>query len=125
MADLACNITLSDDLTINLVLNGSAVVSPVAVHTVDFANPLVLDGTTYKDFKCFITDDTTVNLTNVLDGEAGMIELYNSASGVSTLGTMFTKNVGGGTMESAASGDNIIAYTKSGTDIIYSIQQIE
>jgi hypothetical protein len=98
----------------------------LAVQTIPFAIPLAIDVTTYKDWKCTnISGDTTVNITGEADGEAGMLEIYNSASAVSTLGTMFTKNSGGGTIDTAASGDNIIAWTKSGTDIIYSISQIE
>jgi hypothetical protein len=59
-----------------------------------------------------------------LDGEAGMIETYNSASAVITPGTMFTRNYGGGTMDSVASAYNLIAWTKSSGDILYSILQV-
>jgi len=97
----------------------------LAVQTIPFAIPLAIDVTTYKDWKCTTASgDTTLNITGEADGEAGMVEIYNSASGVITLGTMFTKNAGGGTMDSAASGDNIIAWTKSGSDIIFSISQV-
>jgi len=95
----------------------------LAVQTAPFAIPLAIDVTTYKDWKCTtVSGDVTINITGEADGEAGMLEIYNSASAVSTLGTMFTK--GTGTMSSAASGDNIVAWTKSGSDIIYSIIQV-
>ena len=97
-----------------------------AVQTIDFAIPLTIDASTYKDWKCMnASGDTTLNLTGIADGEAGILEIYNSASGTTTIGSMFTKNAGGGIMETAASGDNIIAWIKSGTDIIFSIIQIE
>lgn len=97
-------------------------------QSVVFANPLALDATTYKDFKCAsVTGDTTVNLTGESDGDAGMIELIIDGTGGYTvaLGAMFTKNAGGGTIDTTASTDNIIAWTKSGSDIIYSINQVE
>jgi len=97
----------------------------LAVQTTPFAIPLDIDVSTYKDWKCTnASGDTTLNITGESDGDAGIIETFNSASGVITLGTMFTKNAGGGTMESAVSGDNIIAWFVSGLDIIYSISQI-
>ena len=116
---------LNDYLSISLNTDGTLKNMPV--QTLVFANPLVIDGTTYKDWKCAsITGNTTINLTNVLDGEAGMIELIMNAVGgyTITLGTMFTKNSGGGTITVTANADNIIAWTKSGTGIIYSISQI-
>lgn len=125
MADLACNITLSPPLTINITLNGLGETSTKAVQIAQFAIPLALDVTTYKDWKCTnVSGDTTVSVTGEQDGEAGMIELYNSASAVVTPGTMFTKNAGSGVMATAVSGDNIVAWYKSGSDIIYSISNI-
>ncbi len=95
-----------------------------------FANPLALDATTHKDFKCAsVTGNTTVNLSNVTDGDAGLIELIIDAVGgyTVTLGTMFTKNSGGNVFSApvVANEDYIIAWYKSGTDIIYSITQVE
>jgi len=54
-----------------------------------------------------------------------MIELINTAIATVTLGAMFTKLAGGGSLETADGSDNLIAWTKSGDDIIYSISQIE
>ena len=86
---------------------------------------MAIDVSTYKDWKCGnASGDTTLNITGQSDGEAGMIEIYNSASGTLTVGTMFTKLFGGGTVDTAASGDNLIAWTKSGDDILYSISNI-
>ncbi len=97
----------------------------LAVQTAPFAIPLAIDVTTYKDWKCTaVSGDTTLNITGQADGDAGIIELINSVSGVVTPGTMFTKNSGGGTYDSASGIDNIIAWFKSGADIVYSISQI-
>ena len=99
----------------------------VAPQAATYANPLALDAATYKDFKCSsVTGNMTVNLSNALDGDAGLIELIIDGTGGYTiaLGTMFTKNSGGGTIDNTASADKIIAWYKSGSDIIYSISQI-
>lgn len=99
----------------------------IPVQTLVFANPLAIDGITYKDWKCAsMTGSSVINLTNVSDGEAGMIEIIidNVGGYTVTLGAMFTKNSGGGAIVTTANVDNIIAWTKSGTDIIYSISQI-
>jgi hypothetical protein len=102
-------------------------ITPDAVQAAPFASPLALDATTHKDFKCAsVTGATEVDLTNAVDGDAGLIELIIDAVGgyAVTLGAMFTKNSGGGTIDTAANADNIIAWYKSGTDIIFSISQI-
>ena len=124
MAD-TINVTIQEQ-SISATLGGGMTWLNFAVQTVPFAIPLAIDVTNYKDWKCTsVSGDTTLNITGEADGDAGMIETYNSASGIITLGTMFTKNAGGGILESAVSGDNIIAWTKSGTDIIFSILQVE
>jgi autotransporter translocation and assembly factor TamB len=92
-----------------------------------FANPLVCDATLHKDFKTgLITGNTTINLTNVVDGDAGMIEFIIDGTGGYTvvLGAMFTKNIGGSTIDATANKDNIVCWRKVGSDIIYSIGQI-
>ena len=112
---------------LSVSLNTDGTLKNIPVQTLAFANPLAIDGTTYKDWKCAsMTGNSTINLTNVLDGEAGMIEIIINATGGYTvsLGTMFTKNSGGGTIAVTANADNIIAWTKSGTDIVYCISQI-
>ena len=99
----------------------------LAPQAATFANPLALDATIYKDFKCAsVTGDTTVNLTGESDGDAGLIELIIDETGgyTITLGTMFTKNAGGNPIDTTALMDNIVAWTKSGSDIIYSINLV-
>lgn len=92
-----------------------------------FANPLTLDAAIYKDFKCgIITGDTTINLNNSADGDSGMIEVIIDDTGgyTITLGTMFTKNLGGGIIDNTADADNFISWRKLGTDIVYVINQV-
>ena len=94
------------------------------VQVAQFAIPLTIDVTTYKDWKCLnVSGDTTLNVTGESDGEAGMFEFFNSASANIVTGTMFTRNYGGGTYDSTVSAYNMIAWTKSGSDIIFSITQ--
>ncbi len=93
-----------------------------------FANPLNLDGTTYKDFVCAsITGDTTINLNNVSDGDAGMIELIIDAVGGYTVspGAMFTKKLGTNNINTVANKDNFISYRVDGGDIVYTINTVQ
>lgn len=99
-------------------------------QTATFANPLNIDCTTYKDWICTVTDDCTVNLNNVEDGDAGMLELIIDASGVDiTFGTMWTKKLGLVNLDSSDGADNIISWRAIGDgstqEIIYTIGQIE
>lgn len=117
------NIDSANLPTIGGATLASAMTNPVQM--IDYAIPLAIDVTTYKDWKCTnVSGDTTLNITGMSDGEAGMIEIYNSASGVLTLGTMFTKDFGG-VLDSSASGDNLIAWTRSGNDILYSVLNVQ
>lgn len=93
-----------------------------------FANPLNLDATTHKDFKCSsVTGNTIVNLNNAVDGDAGMIELIIDGTGGYTvsMGTMFTKKMGDMSINTTASADNIISWRKVGSDVIYTVGCIE
>jgi len=102
-------------------------VASVGFQAPSFANPLNLDSTTYKDFKVTITGDTTVNLNNTVDGDAGMIELIISGAGGYTvsLGTMFTKKLGTTSIVATTGADNFISWRMVGTDIVYTINQVE
>ena len=97
------------------------------VEEVDFADPLELDASLNKDFYCGeITDDTTINLNDPEEGDAGMIEIIIDDTGGYTvdLGAMFTKNSGGGTIDTTAGADNVIAWMAMHGKILYSISQI-
>jgi hypothetical protein len=106
----------------------SAKVTADPFQTPVFANPLVLDATTHKDFKCgLITGNTTINLTNTSNGDAGMIEVIINGTGGYTvsLGTMFTKDIGGVALDTTANADNFIGWRMVGTDIVYNIVQVQ
>ena len=104
---------------------GASTITPDAVQTPVFADPLPLDGTTYQNFKVTVTAGTTVNLTGVVDGDAGSIELIISGAGgyTITMGTMFTKKLGSTSIVATANADNFISWMKSGDDILYTIIQ--
>jgi hypothetical protein len=101
---------------------------------VPFADPLEIDATDHKDFICYITDDTVVNLNNSSDGDAGMIELImfgltttfltTPAPLVVTLGTMFVKDISGNALVVDPYADNFISWRNVGGVIVYSISQV-
>ena len=124
---------LNEYLSISLNTDGTLKSIPAVTVTADpfqtpvFANPLVLDATLHKDFKCgLITGNTLINLTNTSNGDAGQIEVTMNATGgyTITLGTMFTKNLGGLALVTTANADNFIGWRKVGTDIVYNIVQV-
>ena len=95
-------------------------------QTASFANPLNIDCTTYKDWICTITGDCTVNLNNVEDGDAGMLELIIDASGVDiTFGAMWTKKMGPTDLDETDGADNIISWRAIGDgstqEIVYTV----
>jgi hypothetical protein len=102
-------------------------VTAVAFSVVTFANPLNLDATTNKDFQSTITGDTVINLNNAIDGDAGMVNLLVTGAGGYnvTLGTMFTQKLGTTSLDLTTGKNNYISYRKVGTDIVYTINQVE
>lgn len=88
-----------------------------------FANPLNISCTLYKCWRCIISGDTVINLINVANGENGMLELIIDGTGgyAVTLGTMFTIKLGVNSINSFAGKKNILSWTKSFDDIIYTI----
>jgi hypothetical protein len=120
------SVSHNDDGTLKEVASAKVTADPF--QTPAFANPLVCDATVHKDFKCgLITGNTTINLTNTSDGDAGQIEVIIDGTGGYTvvLGNMFTKNIGGGTISTTANSDNFIGWRMVGTDIAYSIVQVQ
>ena len=118
--------TASTDYATASHTQAQSTITADAVQTPAFANPLALDGTTYKNWKCAATSgSTTVNLTNVVDGDAGSIELIITGAGgyTITMGTMFTKKLGSTSIVATTAADNFISWMKSGIDILYTIIQ--
>ena len=117
-------VSLNADGTLKNITAPTVLADPF--QTPAFANPLVCDAILHKDFKCgLITGNTTINLTNTSNGDAGQIEIIINATGGYTvaLGTMFTKDVGGVALVTTANADNFIGWRKVGTDITYNIVQ--
>jgi hypothetical protein len=91
-----------------------------------FANPLNLDATSHKDFKCgIITGNTTINLNNTSDGDAGMIILIiDGIGGYAVLpGVAFTVKLGTTSIVTTLNTKNVISWRKVGSDIYYTIIQ--
>lgn len=116
--------TASTDYATASHTQSQTTVTAAAFQTPMFANPLSLDATTYKDFKCgIITGNTTINMTGEVDGDAGMIELIIDGTGGYTvaLGVMFTKKLGTASIVNTLNADNFISWRKVGTDIVYTV----
>ena len=103
-------------------------------QTAVFANPLEIDCSTYKDWICTVTGDCTVNINNLTDGDAGMLELIvdGTSSGDSvtiTMGTMWTKKMGPTDLDMTDGADNIISWRAIGEgstqEIVYTVGIIE
>jgi hypothetical protein len=93
-------------------------------QTISFDDPLEIDATLYKDWICDeVSDDTTINLNNTVDGDAGQIELIMDSAGGYTVafGTMFTKKMGLTFLDTSAGADNVISWRRVGTEIVYTI----
>jgi hypothetical protein len=124
---LRCKLPFAGDYEIQAWTDTMIVQNSHAFQTPPFADPLDLDATLYKDFKCgTITGDTTINLNNTIDGDAGMIEILIDSTGgwVVALGTMFTKKLGETELVTDANADNFISWRMVGTDIVYTIAQV-
>lgn len=121
---------MMDLVMVQFVPATSGVVNAFQIATFD--DPLEIDTSIYKDWICVVTGDTTINLNNAVDGDAGMLELImdsDSSSGGSidvVLGTMWTKKMGLTDINGSYGADNIISWRKVGTDnVVYTIAQIE
>jgi hypothetical protein len=127
-AYIRCKLPFAGDYEIQAWTDLMIVQNSHAFQTPAFANPFELDATLFKDFKCgLITGNTTINLNNTTDGDAGMIEIIIDGTGGYTvaLGTMFTKKLGPGILSTLANADNDISWRNVAGDIHYTIAQIE
>jgi hypothetical protein len=98
-----------------------------AFREVDFIDPLYLDASVYKDFRCSeVTDDTTLFLNGTSDGDAGMVEIiYDGVGGYGfAFASMFTKKLGDNDIVTDPYTDNVISWRRIGDDIAYTIAQI-
>ena len=60
-------------------------VTSVAFQETTFANPLILDASTYKDFTATVTGDTVIALLSYSAGDRGMIQLNIGGAGGHTI----------------------------------------
>ena len=124
---LRCKLPFAGDFEVQAWTDDLVVVNSKTFQTPVFANPLDLDASLFKDFKCgLITGNTTINLNNSADGDAGMIEIIMDSTGSYTiaLGTMFTKKLGDNDLVVTANTDNFISWRNVSGDIIYTINQV-
>jgi hypothetical protein len=96
-------------------------------HVQAFATPTItLDGATYKDFIIgTITGATEINITGLIDGDAGQINIVQDGTGhIVTLGAAFTKQLGTTIIDNTANADNFISFRKVGSDLLFTISQV-
>lgn len=93
-------------------------------QTATFANPLILDVSLYKNWKCVITDDTEVQLSGNVNGDCGQIVLKIDGVGGQAItfnSGNFTLLYGEGTVSSTAGDSNIISWITDDADTHYII----
>lgn len=95
-----------------------------AFQTATFANPLTIDVTTYKNWKCAVTGDTVIYLANAENGDNGQIVLVISGVGGYTISldsSSFEVEYGGGTIGTVTGDYNIISWLYDGDVVHYII----
>lgn len=105
----------------------ASTITPLALQTAVFANPLTFDVTTYKDWTCTITADTVLGIANAVDGDAGMLILPVTGAGGYTVtfnAAMFTKKVGSTSLDLTTGKENIVTWRKLGAEVYYTINQV-
>jgi hypothetical protein len=114
----------TNDLAIFFGVGGGVSVDE-SFHSVSFANPLILNVTTYKNWKCAsITDNTEIQLTNSVNGDSGQIIFKMDAIGgysVTLDSSIFTLRTGSTGIDVTANVTNIVTWRNDGTDIIYTV----
>ena len=129
--------TVDDDGNINIPTGAKYKINGVPIslyggvapfHAQAFVTPTItLDGATYKDFIIgTITDDTEINITGLIDGDAGQLNIVVDGTGgyAITLGAAFTKQLGTTIIDNTLNADNFISFRKVGSDILYTISQV-
>lgn len=99
--------------------------TPVAFQAAVFSDPVIIDMSDYKDWILTVTGDTTIEIANSVDGDAGMIAVIIDVTGGYTIlmGASWIK--GTGTLSSDASAYNIISWRNVGGTVIYVITLME
>ena len=102
------------------------VVTTLPFKIVAYLETLTLDAVTNKDFKCgLVTGNMTLEITNAVDGDAGMIILIIDSTGgyTITLGSSFSVKLGVTNIDASANKKNIISWRKDADDVYYTIIQ--
>lgn len=105
----------------------ASTITPLALQTVGFANPLTFDVTTYKDWTTTITGNTVLGIANAVDGDAGMLILPVTGVGGYTVTfsvAMFTKKVGATSLDLTTGKTNVVSWRKLGAEVYYTINQV-
>jgi hypothetical protein len=124
---LRCKLPFGGDFEVQAFTDSGVVGGSRGFAAVEFADPIDLDATIDKDFICgLITANTTINLNNTVDGDAGMIKVVIDETGGYSiaLGTMFTEKLGDTDLVTDAGTKNYISWRMAGTDIVYTIAQV-
>lgn len=98
-------------------------------ETGGYLGAILIDCTTYKDHKYnSIEGDTDWQINNFTSGDAGMLVFIIDATGGYTItmnASYWTKKVGSGTVDNTATAVNVVSWRAIGTDIYYTINQVE
>jgi hypothetical protein len=98
-------------------------------ETGGYLGVIMIDCTTYKDHKYnSIEGDTDWQINNFTSGDAGMLVFIIDATGGYTItmnASYWTKKVGSGTVDNTATAVNVVSWRAIGTDIYYTINQVE
>mgnify|MGYP001357078675 CR=1 FL=1 len=119
--DDAWDVTISD---LQTFFGGIHPLNNQAFQTATFANPLVLDVSVYKNWKCVITGDTVVELDGNINGDNGQIVLIMDGVGGHTVDfstETFTLKYGEGIMSTTAGDYNLVSWMTDNTDTHYII----
>jgi len=99
------------------------------VETGGYLGAILIDVTTYKDHKYNnIAGNTDWQITGATDGDAGMLIFIIDSTGGYTItmnASSWTKKVGSGTIDTTANAINVVSWRAVGTDIYYTINQVE
>ena len=103
-------------------------VTSVAFQETAFANPLIFDALTYKDFTATVIWDTQIVLFNYSSGDVGMIQINIGGAGGHTItfDSAFNHKLGTTDLTSNVLGEiyYISWRAHSGTGIVYTIDKV-
>ena len=117
----AWDVTISD---LQTFFGGIHPLNNQAFQTATFANPLTIDVTTYKNWRCTVTGSTEITLTGHGSGDNGQIILVIDNTGgyaVTLDSDVFTLGYGTTGVSTIANTYNLLTWTYDGTDVHYTL----